>query len=698
MDTITKTGYGGTDKDLRSITLSTGMDVLRKYFKTFHAHKFKLLKRWDVITLVRILVQLGYINDKDLSKYNRNLPKPSDAIEEENKRYQEKLDIRFDEQQRALSSTAAPKLLRLDSDKPLSKSMEVDDSSDDDDDDLLGLEQVASTTTNAISISAIKNKNKVVGDSDDSDSDDLDDLADLVKNKDATVTKAVADPAKPRIIRRNPNHEPAKILKRTVLEMQPNGKLRVRVMFIKTRSEITKYRNKRMIRDPNRLSAKTADAEAAKLKKKREKEKKLLEEGRKRFIWYKENIQKYGKDWPMTQGGGNTKTRCSRCRLPGHTASSRAKCPLYYSRHEAVKVSQNPLKLSINRKKLPSSNASSPVKKTKRELMKEKREKERQEKLAKRKKKRRSGSFDDEIYSKPTKRSDRAERGSRSRGPTYELNTKLKEIWKTLFATDDAKWFRQKVHRNVVGYYDIIKNPTDLGKIKKQIETMKYKSATSFLDDLRLMLDNAVEFNGANHPIALSAEQLLNMATEAVAVEQDEYDKLEEEVEASRASHRQQLGKKSKTKGASDQAKKKARGRTESFVSQPSASSPAAEAQLSAPIPAPMATDVYESNFTLGFMDDMDTTPALEMENAVIDETEAQNAVATFFDMSDGEEEFQGTTAATGTDANANNVTSTDGTAGQQEAPADDDLEGLDLEDLGEGIVEEEEEEEEFIL
>jgi len=52
------------------------------------------------------------------------------------------------------------------------------------------------------------------------------------------------------------------------------------------------------------------------------------------------------------------------------------------------------------------------------------------------------------------------------------------------------------VELNLPDYFDIIKNPMDLGTIKKKMENNGYKSLAEFDADVRLTFDNAVAYNG----------------------------------------------------------------------------------------------------------------------------------------------------------------------------------------------------------
>lgn len=51
-------------------------------------------------------------------------------------------------------------------------------------------------------------------------------------------------------------------------------------------------------------------------------------------------------------------------------------------------------------------------------------------------------------------------------------------------------------------YFEVIKQPMDLRKIQGRIDNNLYKDEDGFAYDMRLMFDNCIKYNGANHPIA----------------------------------------------------------------------------------------------------------------------------------------------------------------------------------------------------
>lgn len=51
------------------------------------------------------------------------------------------------------------------------------------------------------------------------------------------------------------------------------------------------------------------------------------------------------------------------------------------------------------------------------------------------------------------------------------------------------------VKLNIPDYFDIIKQPMDLGTIKRMLATSEIKSREEFVDKVRLVFDNAILYN-----------------------------------------------------------------------------------------------------------------------------------------------------------------------------------------------------------
>lgn len=58
--------------------------------------------------------------------------------------------------------------------------------------------------------------------------------------------------------------------------------------------------------------------------------------------------------------------------------------------------------------------------------------------------------------------------------------------------SQDYKVFELPVNKDTIPeYYNVIKNPMCLRKVKEKVESEKYKNSKQFLDDLLLIVKNA---------------------------------------------------------------------------------------------------------------------------------------------------------------------------------------------------------------
>jgi hypothetical protein len=88
--------------------------------------------------------------------------------------------------------------------------------------------------------------------------------------------------------------------------------------------------------------------------------------------------------------------------------------------------------------------------------------------------------------------------------------------WCTRVHADLMKWpmtspFRvavDAVRDNAPTYYDVIKSPMDLAKMKRKLTDGSYKTPADFVSDFRLICDNAIRFNGENSMLAYIAMDL----------------------------------------------------------------------------------------------------------------------------------------------------------------------------------------------
>ncbi|KAL3509236.1 hypothetical protein ACH5RR_028637 [Cinchona calisaya] len=72
-------------------------------------------------------------------------------------------------------------------------------------------------------------------------------------------------------------------------------------------------------------------------------------------------------------------------------------------------------------------------------------------------------------------------------------------------------------------YFDIIKNPMDLGTVKSRLNKNWYKSPKEFAEDVRLTFQNAMTYNPNGQDVHVMAEELLNIFEEKWAAVEADY-------------------------------------------------------------------------------------------------------------------------------------------------------------------------------
>ena len=353
-------GYGGTDFDLRKLSLPESAKLLRAH--GIPQSQIELLDRWDRITVVESIASskagAAKLQEK-FSKFARHNPKSLQETEAEKELFQKRINEIFKRQANALSKTRSATSTLKRAHSSLGGAAQGGDDSDSDLDLVGDLEESLAQGSESKGDAEDVEKKKA------EEENELRKLTQLI-NDEGEVEEEVEEEQVVRIIPRTAVRPNKQILKRTVVQTMANGELRVRVYFVKTKREIEKFRSKQRKRtkecreDYEKLTHRlgSADGGAAQLRSRDQRrleyrERKAKREGEENFRWYKENLKKYGKDWPLTVKGVGA--RCSVCRLKGHAANSKS-CPLYYTsfdKHKSVKMKdKSGLKLSINKKAL----------------------------------------------------------------------------------------------------------------------------------------------------------------------------------------------------------------------------------------------------------------------------------------------------------------------------------------------------------
>ena len=78
-----------------------------------------------------------------------------------------------------------------------------------------------------------------------------------------------------------------------------------------------------------------------------------------------------------------------------------------------------------------------------------------------------------------------------------------KHSFKNYLGLDATLYFQQAVDRKRwPDYYTKITNPIDLGTIRKNATRHYYQSRTQFLEDIQLLYENSLQYNGLDHIVS----------------------------------------------------------------------------------------------------------------------------------------------------------------------------------------------------
>uniref|UniRef100_A0A6S8EDF0 histone acetyltransferase n=1 Tax=Aureoumbra lagunensis TaxID=44058 RepID=A0A6S8EDF0_9STRA len=97
---------------------------------------------------------------------------------------------------------------------------------------------------------------------------------------------------------------------------------------------------------------------------------------------------------------------------------------------------------------------------------------------------------------------------------TSKIRHKCSPLLKKLTEHENSWIFMQPVdpiELNLPDYFEIIKNPMDLGSIKKRLEANGYKTISQFSADIKLTFDNAILYNGDESDVSKVAKEMKSM-------------------------------------------------------------------------------------------------------------------------------------------------------------------------------------------
>ena len=104
-------------------------------------------------------------------------------------------------------------------------------------------------------------------------------------------------------------------------------------------------------------------------------------------------------------------------------------------------------------------------------------------------------------------RKNRSKWANEDRVGQEELYESMEKVIMELKAGEHAHPFLQRVNkREAPDYYNIIKQPMDIGSMMKKLKQLAYKSKKEFVDDLMLIWSNCLKYNtDPNHPLRKKA-------------------------------------------------------------------------------------------------------------------------------------------------------------------------------------------------
>ena len=91
------------------------------------------------------------------------------------------------------------------------------------------------------------------------------------------------------------------------------------------------------------------------------------------------------------------------------------------------------------------------------------------------------------------------------------FNEKCYKITQKLLDHPISNIFSHKIDENIdqaPGYYDIIKNPMDLGTIMEKVENGMYKNIKEWISDVMLVFSNSILYNTEKSYVAIAAHHL----------------------------------------------------------------------------------------------------------------------------------------------------------------------------------------------
>ncbi|ETV98086.1 hypothetical protein H310_09369 [Aphanomyces invadans] len=308
-------------------------------------------------------------------------------------------------------------------------------------------------------------------------------------------------------------------IKRTTRIIDDDGTETVKIEFVVDPKAIGRYKaaqsfKERQKKDEERNQLRKrkklegAETDKSLLKKQIADELKQLKKKEEATKGYVEMLEK-GQD---VAAGGRGAIKCTACGQLGHIRTNR-NCPLFIESKtdpppKSVK-SDAPLKLTLKKSNLE-------------DIMKEDsnsltlnltnlREGARKHQIEKKRKRLQDVAESAEIYKKQYGSKDK--KTEHIRLPIARLNGLLEKVLFNLLGMPESALFREPVDGSLIrDYYNIIKRPMDLKRMRAKIRDLEYDSMRTFLADVELMATNSKMYNGELNPITKNAFKVLERA------------------------------------------------------------------------------------------------------------------------------------------------------------------------------------------
>jgi len=83
-----------------------------------------------------------------------------------------------------------------------------------------------------------------------------------------------------------------------------------------------------------------------------------------------------------------------------------------------------------------------------------------------------------------------------------------RSLLEDLMEHESSQPFNEPVDEELTDYFEVVKNPMDLGTIRDKLNSHQYKTTEFFVDDVRLVFDNCLLYNEPSSEIGISAQIL----------------------------------------------------------------------------------------------------------------------------------------------------------------------------------------------